>query len=102
MVQIETMREKVFNMRMSAEEWARIEAVSSHYALNAAALIRYLVKREADALSLITAKPGTFAESMARRHALEDPHPAARLGAAFAERATKKAPTKPAKKGSKR
>jgi hypothetical protein len=45
-------REKLFTMRMSAEEWARIEALGAHYALNAASLLRFLVKREADAIGV--------------------------------------------------
>ncbi|MGO9833453.1 MAG: hypothetical protein ACLP1X_04490 [Polyangiaceae bacterium] len=45
-------REKLFNMRMSAEEWARIEFLAKHYSLNAAGLIRMLVKREADFVAM--------------------------------------------------
>jgi predicted DNA-binding protein len=43
-------REKLFNMRMSEDEQARLEALASHYALNAAGVIRMLIKREADRL----------------------------------------------------
>lgn len=43
------MREKLFTMRMSDEESARLDAVARHYGLNAAGVIRMLVKREYDA-----------------------------------------------------
>jgi len=43
-------REKLFNMRMSEEEWSRIERLAEHYSLNAAGVLRMLVKREVDAL----------------------------------------------------
>ncbi len=43
-----SMRERLFTMRMSEEEHERIQAVAEHYALNAAGLIRMLVKREFD------------------------------------------------------
>ncbi len=41
-------RDKLFNMRMSAEEWARLEALANHYALNAAGVLRMLVKERYD------------------------------------------------------
>jgi predicted DNA-binding protein len=44
------MRERLFTMRMSDEESQRLEAVAKHYALNAAGVIRMLVKREFDAI----------------------------------------------------
>ena len=44
-------REKLFNMRMSEEEWARLERVCAHLGVNAAGVIRMLVKREDDKLS---------------------------------------------------
>jgi len=53
-MQTDAMRERLFTMRMSADESERLEAVSKHYALNAASLIRMLVKREADTLGLVT------------------------------------------------
>ena len=43
-------REKLFNMRMSAEEWERLDFLAKHYGLNAAGVLRMLVKREADAI----------------------------------------------------
>lgn len=45
------MREKLFTMRMSAEESLRLETVARHYGLNAAGVIRMLVKREHDAVA---------------------------------------------------
>jgi hypothetical protein len=44
------MREKLFTMRMSTDEAERLDAVSKKYGLNAAGLLRMLVKREFDAL----------------------------------------------------
>lgn len=44
------MREKLFTMRMSEEESLRLETVARHYGLNAAGLIRMLLKREHDAV----------------------------------------------------
>lgn len=52
------MREKLFTMRMSIEEDERLAAVAQKYALNAAGLIRMLVKREFDALGLDGAQKG--------------------------------------------
>jgi len=37
---------------MSEDEAVRMEAVAAHYALNAASLIRMLIKREADTLDV--------------------------------------------------
>ena len=48
-------REKLFNMRMSEEEWARAGALAAHYGVNIASMLRMLMKREADALD--AAKP---------------------------------------------
>jgi hypothetical protein len=43
-------RDKLFNMRMSEEEWGRLEFLTEHYGLNAAGVLRMLLKREADAV----------------------------------------------------
>lgn len=43
-------REKVFNMRMSAEEWKRLEEVAADLGVNAANAIRILVKRHFDGI----------------------------------------------------
>jgi hypothetical protein len=45
----ETVREKLFTMRMSAEEWTRAEVIAGHYGITVAALVRMLLKdRERD------------------------------------------------------
>lgn len=41
-------REKTFNIRLSDDEWARLERVSTRYGLNAAAVIRFLLKKDDD------------------------------------------------------
>ncbi len=53
------MRERLFTMRMSEEEHVRLERVAVHYGLNAAGLIRMLLKREERTLGpeLATPKP---------------------------------------------
>jgi len=43
-------REKLFNMRMSADEWDRLEFLAQHYSLNAAGVVRMLVKERVDLL----------------------------------------------------
>lgn len=45
-------REHLFNMRMSDEEWARLDSLAKHYGLNAAGVIRMLVKARCDELAL--------------------------------------------------
>ena len=45
-MQTEFMREKTFNLRMSLEDWARLEALVAHHEMSAAQLIRMLIKRE--------------------------------------------------------
>ena len=55
MAEAAAMRERLFTMRMSEEEALRLEEVSKHYALNAAGVIRMLVKREHD--TLVEARP---------------------------------------------
>ena len=43
------MRERLFTMRMSNEEWERADRLASHYGLNLAGLIRMVLKeRERD------------------------------------------------------
>ena len=39
-----------FNIRLSEEEWARLDRLKSHYGINAAGIIRMLLKREDDAI----------------------------------------------------
>ena len=40
----DTVREKLFTMRMSAEEWARAEKLAAYRGLTVAALVRMLLK----------------------------------------------------------
>ncbi len=51
MVEAAIMRERLFTMRMSLEEGTRLDEVAKHYGLNAAGLLRMLVKREHDLLA---------------------------------------------------
>ena len=46
-------REKLFNMRMSAEEWERLDALARRYNLKAASVIRMLVKARCDELDAV-------------------------------------------------
>jgi len=39
------MREKTFNIRFSDEEWERLDRLSSQHGINAASLIRMLLKQ---------------------------------------------------------
>jgi hypothetical protein len=61
----ETMRERLFTMRMSGEEAERLDLVAAHYGLNAASLIRMLLKREETALKV----PPNFGAVHAAYHA---------------------------------
>jgi hypothetical protein len=44
-------REKLFTMRMSAEEWQRAEALAEHHGLTVAGLFRLLLKKEERAVA---------------------------------------------------
>lgn len=46
------MRERQLNIRLSDEEAERVERVAQHHGINAAALFRMLLKREARELGL--------------------------------------------------
>jgi len=50
------MRERSFNMRMTDEEWARLDALVAHYESSASAVVRFLVRREHEALGLAPGK----------------------------------------------
>lgn len=64
----DTMREKQLNLRVSAEELARLELVAEHYGLNIAATIRMLAKREADRIAADAAPaPRTTKKSRSTR-----------------------------------
>ncbi len=52
MQNVAMMRERQLNVRLGGEEGVRMDAVAAHYGLNPQALIRMLVKREADALGI--------------------------------------------------
>ena len=63
----EMMREKTFNIRLNDEEWARLDRVATARGINAASVIRMLLKeaddrilREAD-LEALLAAPNTDA-----------------------------------------
>ena len=51
-----TMRERMFTMRLSEEESLRLDRVAAHYGVNAANLVRMLLKREDDAIGTTWAK----------------------------------------------
>ena len=51
----ENMREKQVNIRLNEDEAARVERVAGHHGINAAALFRMLVMKEARALGLADA-----------------------------------------------
>lgn len=55
-----SMREKLFTMRMSADENARLEAVATHYGLNGAGVIRMLLKREHESILGADLEPEDF------------------------------------------
>lgn len=57
----EVARDRLFNMRLSEEESARLDRIAAHYGLNAAGAIRMLLKREDDAIAAKTpeTKKGT-------------------------------------------
>jgi|HubBroStandDraft_5_1064220.scaffolds.fasta_scaffold196898_2 hypothetical protein len=57
---------KMFTIRFSEEESARLDAVAEHYALTAAGVLRMLVKREHDALSAKAPQPATKAKKGAK------------------------------------
>jgi uridine phosphorylase len=44
-------RQRIFNMRLSDDEGARLDKLSEHYGINAAELIRMLLKREEKAIA---------------------------------------------------
>ena len=52
MLDLDLVRNKLFNLRMSAEEMARLDALAKHYGLTTSAVVRMLVKRDADALKV--------------------------------------------------
>lgn len=63
----EVMREKVFNIRLSAEEWARVEAVAAHHGLNASGLFRFLLKKEEREIGIPAAPASSPAKKSAKK-----------------------------------
>ena len=92
------MRERQLNVRLSEAENVRFDAVAAHYGLNPQALVRMLVKKEADLLGVALPAPRSSAEAMARHHARREADHAAQVAAAVGDAAPKKAPKKTAKK----
>ena len=60
-------RERLFNMRMSAEESTRLEYLAEHYGLNAAGVLRMLVKGDFDRLHRETQAPAAPAPKPRKR-----------------------------------
>jgi len=60
-------RDKLFNMRMSADEWARLEALAEHFGLNAAGVLRMLTKEKCRELGLSTDAPAKKPGKAAKR-----------------------------------
>lgn len=44
------MRDRLLNLRINDEEKERLQRVADHYGLNVASTVRFLVKREDDAI----------------------------------------------------
>jgi len=57
------MRDRNITVPVSAEEWERFEQVAEHYEMPVHALLRYLVRREADWL-----RPGTSSAHGMQQH----------------------------------
>lgn len=58
-MQTDVVRERLFTMRMSEDEYQRLEALAAHYGLNGAGVIRMLMierAREIEADSLSASK----------------------------------------------
>lgn len=58
------MRAKQLNIRLSDEEADRLERVARHYGLNAAGVIRFLLKREDDAIGMAAGRPASAKAAM--------------------------------------
>lgn len=52
MAQTAEMRERLFTMRMSEEEWQRADAIAKHFGLNLAGAVRMLLKEKARELGV--------------------------------------------------
>lgn len=51
-MQTAAMRERLFNIRFSDEEWSRLETLKEHLGLDAANLVRMLLKEKARELGI--------------------------------------------------
>lgn len=47
-----TLRERLFTMRMSEEEWQRADALAKHFGLNLAGVIRMMLKEKVRELGI--------------------------------------------------
>jgi hypothetical protein len=68
-MQTEAVREHLFTMRMSDEEWGRVEKLCAFHGINAASLLRMLLKKEERALD--ANDPGWRPTAKGRREALK-------------------------------
>ncbi len=98
MQHVEMARDKLFNLRISAGEWSRFEALAAHYGLSVASMLRMLAKRDADILALAETPPRSMAEALAKREALEGGRYAGELAKKVSKRDAGKSPKKPTKK----
>lgn len=60
-------REKLFNVRFNADEWARMQALAEHYGIPAANVMRMLMKEKADALGIVSAAPASPKKKTTRK-----------------------------------
>jgi len=66
----ESVRERQINLRLSEEEAERLELLSAHYGLNPPNLLRFLLKKESDALRTVAAgSPPTAPQSPKKKRA---------------------------------
>lgn len=70
-----TLRERLFTMRMSDEEWTRADALAKHYGLNLAGVIRMILKERARELGVEATLSAAMVENAAvRANASHDAH----------------------------
>lgn len=69
MAQTVEVRERLFTMRMSEEEWQRADAVAKHFGLNLAGAIRMLLKEKSREIGVepTTAVPTAPKKSAAKK-----------------------------------
>ena len=66
-VQIVPVRERLFTMRMSADEWKRAEAIAAHFGQNVASLFRMLLLEKERELATQSSKSETQAPAAAKK-----------------------------------